>query len=443
MVYKTQLYFLLSLLLAACSTQGPTRGDVAKDMQERSGYALPGETKLGDITLPPGASLEDGITEDEAVMIALWNNAVFQETLVNVDMAHGDLVQAGLLPNPVGTYAFAVADKPLRYALELPLEALWLQPLRVNAAKAEAERVSHQVSQAGLNLIRDARRAYSDMLQAQAQAAMLKESQVLRSRIASLAEKRFKAGDISPQEVNVVNLDALNAEQNAARSQFDIRANEERLRFVMGVGAYTGALKLDPVATPECKPLEMRALVDEALKSRPDMLAAKEAIEAAKQRSHITDFGWLGVVGVADATSGQKTGHELGPAVRANIPVFNQNQGNMARADAEVERALRNEQTVAHQLRLDINQAYVQYGQACKELSLMQTKVKTGLQADLERVQKAYEGGNVPYVMVLEASRAVVDSRLRGAQLKADVRRATAELERSAGKKIAGLTQTE
>jgi len=144
---------------------------------------------------------------------------------------------------------------------------------------------------------------------------------------------------------------------------------------------------------------------------------------------------------VADATGGTKTGHELGPAVRANIPVLNQNQGNIARADAEVERALRNEQTVAHQLRLDINLAYVQYSQACKELSLMQTRVKTGLQADLERVQKAYEGGNVPYLMVLEASRAVIDSRLRGAQLKADVRRATAELERSVGKKISALPQ--
>jgi len=250
------------------------RGDVSKDVEQRSGYALPHQTTLGQITLPPGASLEDGLTEDEAVMIALWNNAVFQETLVNVDIAHGDLVQAGLLPNPVGIFAFEMANKPLRYALEFPLEALWLQPIRVDAAKAEAERVSHQVSQAGLNLIRDTRRAYSDMLQAQAQADMFIESQTLRRRIAILAEKRFKAGDIALQEVNVTNLDALTAEQNAARSQFDIRTNEERLRFVMGVGTFIGELKLEAAPTLECTSLKQQILIEDALQTRPDMLAA-------------------------------------------------------------------------------------------------------------------------------------------------------------------------
>ncbi len=436
---------LAILLLSGCA-DGPMRDNVISDVQSRSGFAMPKETEAGKITLPPGASLEDGITEDEAVSIALWNNAAFQETLVNLDVARGDLIQAGLLPNPIGSYTFSTTNKPFKYALELPLEALWLRPFRINAAKAEAERVSHQLSQAGLNVIRDTRKAYSDMLQAQAQLKLLEESLALRSNIAGLAQKRYKAGDISLQEGNIAALDAMAAEQAAARSRYDIQTSAERLRFVMGVGAHVGELKLDPIPAPDCKEMDVAALVEEGLKNRPDALAAKEATTAAEARSNLSLFSWLGISGVADATSGKKTGHELSPAVKGTVPVFNLNQGNITRANAEEERAVRGEQTVAHQIRLDVNQSYAQYRQACSELNILQEKVKTGVETDLSRVEKAYEGGDVPYLMVLQSTRGVIDARLREAQLIGDVRRASSELERSVGSKLAPVapaTRTE
>ncbi|MET0155901.1 MAG: hypothetical protein ABW189_07365 [Rickettsiales bacterium] len=105
------------LLLSACAG-GPTRDNVIADVEKRSGFSIPKETEVGKITLPPAASLEDGITEDEAVSIALWNNAAFQETLVGLDVARGDLIQAGLLPNPIGSYTFSTDNKPFKYALE-------------------------------------------------------------------------------------------------------------------------------------------------------------------------------------------------------------------------------------------------------------------------------------------------------------------------------------
>ena len=70
---------------------------------------------------------ELGVTPDEAVLIALWNNAAFQELLADLNVARGDLIQAGLLPNPEVVYFFSVPDKPFKYALDLPLEAIWLR----------------------------------------------------------------------------------------------------------------------------------------------------------------------------------------------------------------------------------------------------------------------------------------------------------------------------
>jgi cobalt-zinc-cadmium efflux system outer membrane protein len=90
---------------------------------------------------PNGASLGDGITEDEAVLIAPWNNAAFQALLVELDLARADLIDAGLLPNPELVYFFPVTDKPYKYAMEFPLEALWLRPIKIAAAGRESARV--------------------------------------------------------------------------------------------------------------------------------------------------------------------------------------------------------------------------------------------------------------------------------------------------------------
>lgn len=113
--------------------------------------------------LPNGADWSDGLEEDEAILISLWNNAAFREALVESDLAHADLVQAGLLPNPDFIYFFPVSDKPFKYAAEFPVEAVWLRPIRVAAAERESQRVCHRLTQLGLDLIRDARQAYADV----------------------------------------------------------------------------------------------------------------------------------------------------------------------------------------------------------------------------------------------------------------------------------------
>ena len=40
--------------------------------------------QAGDCFLPNGANLADGLTVEEAILIALWNNAAFQELLVDI-----------------------------------------------------------------------------------------------------------------------------------------------------------------------------------------------------------------------------------------------------------------------------------------------------------------------------------------------------------------------
>jgi cobalt-zinc-cadmium efflux system outer membrane protein len=425
------------LLVAGCQTApcAPDRSAVSVSLSQRVGHSVPDCIEPGEITFPPGATLEDGVTEDEAVSIALWNNAAFQELLVDLGLARGDLIQAGLLPNPEFVYYWPVSDKPFKYLFDLPIEALWLRPIRVRSAASEADRTAERLTQAGLDLMRDVRQAYADVVLAKERVRIAGESVTLRGRIAELAEARLKAGDISPQEGATARIDALQAQQDATRAGLEVPVLEERLRNLMGISPLRVPLTLDAGPPPRCGTLDTEFLTGEAIGSRPDALAAAEAVAAAEARVRLARIGWVRFLGIADATSGNN-GHVLGPALRVTVPLFNRNQGGVARAEAELERALRNQKTVEYQIILDVNRSYFQFQQACGELEILREKVRPEVEGAVRRAQGAYQEGNVPIFIVLETTRQLLDNYLREAQLHGDLRRSWAELERSVGQRL-------
>src|SRR5204862_1880180 len=119
-----------------------------------------------------------------------------------------------------------------------------LRPVRVKAAAGDADRASKRLAQAGLDLMRDVRQAYADVVLARERVRVAGEAVKLRGKIAELAAERLKGGFISEQEAATAKIDALLAEQDAARIEHDVPVLEERLRNLMGVGAYRGPLPL-------------------------------------------------------------------------------------------------------------------------------------------------------------------------------------------------------
>lgn len=419
------------------------RGDVSAHVADRMGYELGAAPIDGATFLPAGISLEAGLAEDEAVLVALWNNAAFQELLADLGIARGDLVQAGLLPNPEIIYLFQMPEKPLRYAVDLPLEAFWLRPIRVAAAARESDRVSQRLTQAALDLIRDVRQAYADALVARGRLTVGEDALRVRGEISKAADARLKAGDISVQEAAAARIDVLQAQQDLIRIRQDVSLASARLRNLLGLRDAGATLKLNPARLIPAADPDLDALIDDATQQRPDVLAADQNIAAARERLRLSRLVWFRFLGIADATSGQKTGHELGPGFRMTVPLFNRNQGNIARAEAELEKAVRNRQTVVDQVVLDVRQAHVRFAQARSELDVVEGKVRPEVDGAIKRAESAYREGNAPYVIVLETTRQYLDTRLRQEQLRGEVRRAAADLERSVGRRIAATAAEE
>jgi cobalt-zinc-cadmium efflux system outer membrane protein len=387
------------------------------------------------LSLPPGFHWEEQLTEDAAVTLALWNNAAFHEVLTGLGLARADEVQAGQLPNPELWLLTPLGVKQLEYAVEFPVEALWLRPQRVAVAQRESERVAAALVQSGLNLIRDVRAAYADVLLAEDRVQIARDAERLRRRIAELAEARLKAGDAGPVEVATARIDALRATQEAARLEDDVELARERLRNLMGVGATHPSLKLCEPPLPVIN-LDAATLVADALAARPDLAAAAHAVAVAEARLRLARCDWVRFLGISDANGRGQKGYEQGPGFRVTLPLFNWNQGGIARAEAERERVARQYDTLRDRIMLEVRQAQVQLAQARADLTRWQTRIRPAVEKAIGAAERAYKEGDTNLVLVLETTRQLLDAQGREAQLRADVRRAIAELERSVGYRL-------
>ncbi|MCJ7580698.1 MAG: hypothetical protein MUP98_09215, partial [Candidatus Aminicenantes bacterium] len=83
LLFKVLLISSLIVTWAGCSVHTQhTTASVSNAIKDRTGHGLNVDKIEQELNLPDDVALQDGLTEEEAVAIALWNNALFQTELV-------------------------------------------------------------------------------------------------------------------------------------------------------------------------------------------------------------------------------------------------------------------------------------------------------------------------------------------------------------------------
>ncbi len=378
------------------------------------------------------------LTESDAVLYALNNNAAFKASLVDLKLAKADLVNAGLLPNPELLFSFAVANKPYRYAIDLPIEALWLRPIRLRTMQHEADATSYRLTQLGLNLIKDVRIAYAQAVLAKERLKVAESSNQLRENIYALSLKRLEAGDINGKDILLAQNDAAIAKRDWELAQYDIDIKMQALLYLLGIAQQQHHLALSPNVIPACNIDEVDILLTQSIQQRPDILSAQYSINAAREKIKLTKLNWLKFTSTADATSGAANGHTLGPSIRTTIPIANQNQGMISRSEAELEKAELNFEALKQQALLEIKTTHLQYQQSCHEWQVLEDTLMPTAQKTIQLTEHAYQKGDISYLQTLEANRQFVDTQMREVQLKAELIGKYAELMRNISNRADG-----
>lgn len=423
--------FVTALVVSGCvPTSAHDRDSVSNALEARTGRVLRPAGEDTNVRLPPGTQLGDGVDEDEAVGVALWNNARFQADLTGLGLARADLIDAGMIRDPLFTLFFPLGPKQLEFTAWFPIEALWQRPAKIAAAQADVERVATNLVQSGLDFVRDVRLGWADTVLANDRARLARDGVMLRQKLTTLAEARRRNGDISELELSTVRLELHRAEVEARRLEREADAARIRLAGLLGVEEPVQPLASEP------EPRSLTETVKDALALRPDLRAAELAIDGARERGGAAVAAMVPPASLIADANGQGTkGFEMGPGFQVELPLWNQQQGPRARAAVELERAWWNYAAVRRRIEVEVADAKARYLGAREALELLRGTVLREVDSNLALASRAFAAGEVSNLVVLEAARLQVDARQREVELLAEVRRASAELDRSVGRK--------
>jgi outer membrane protein, heavy metal efflux system len=351
--------------------------------------ALPGRAQTS-------ASEQKTITLEELQQMAFQNNPTFRQSAANIQAAEGRKKQSGLYPNPTVGYqgeqirggsfhggeqgVFVQQDIVMGGKLGLNRK-IFDQELRQAETEAEEQKV---------RVVTNVRMSYIQALAAQ-------QTLELRQNLSKLADD---AVETSHQLANVGQADApdmLESEVEAQQAQLAVTmAEQNQQRVWRALAAVVGNPRLPLIKlegkledTPTVSADELvEKIVNESPAVRIAELGVKraEAALARAKREPIPDLQLRGGMQQNGEllSDGSPVGLQGFADVGVRIPIFNRNQGNIATAKADTERAQREVERVKLVLRERAASVVQNY-------TFSQIAVERYKNQMIPRAQKAYE----------------------------------------------------
>jgi len=420
---------------SACASAGRLPDPAAIDaaLRARTNHGI----RIGDGEgLPPSVTTDDGLSPEEAVEIALWNNPAFQVVLTDLGFARADLIEARQLRNPILSLLFPWGPKQFESTLQLPIEAIWQRPRRVKAATLDAEAVAARLMSDGLGVMAQARSAYLDASAAEARGRLSRESAELWGRLRTIGDARLREGDISEFEARAVRSEAAMSDAFARGADGDRELARIQLEALLAI-PMSSAMTLTPIDDLPISPCEsVDALVTDALASRPDVRAAELAVEAAAARVGLERSKILTLTANLDANGEGKQGFELGPGLGLDLPL-NGNAGGRAHTAAALTHASRRYLAVQSNVRAELRAGVARLARGRDVLRVWDEQVIDSLVIERQQAEKAYEAGETPLYTMLDTARRLVIARRARLEARVDLLAAAITLDRAIGRSCA------
>jgi cobalt-zinc-cadmium efflux system outer membrane protein len=430
------LVLVLPFFVTACATRSVFDKQYVSDkIKDKSGFDL-ADQYSDSLMIPPPVVLEDGLTEDESVSLALWNSPQLKVDLAALGFARADLIDAKMLPNPVFSLLFPVGPKQLEFTLSYYADILWQRPRKVAIAKLNTENVAENLVQHGLSMIRDVCITYADLFRAGEELKLYEEKVKLDGEIAKIASLRVEAGDISELEETAFRLAESQARESFLSAKKNIETQKIRFLTMLGLASDRTDIKIDPASLEEVTMPDQEQLIEAALAFRPDMRASEIEIEIAGEK-----LGWerskiLNLTVMLDANAKGTEGFEMGPGVQLAVPIFNFNKGGRVRAQTEMQRAAANYILVQQSIRSQVVQSYQDYLAAKAAYDMLKNEILPVSEKSVINGESAYLTGEISYLEFLEFKRQDINAQLRFFNAEANVRKSLAGLYFSIGGKL-------
>jgi cobalt-zinc-cadmium efflux system outer membrane protein len=438
-----------ALGLTGCASLQPREAfpKIAGQVQERTGARVvwnQGSEPDREVADALHGLLARELSADDAVQIALLNNRTAQATYEELGIAQAELVQAGLLKNPVFSVLARFPEAGKGSAdVELSVTEDFIQllslPLRKKVAAAQYEAAKARVTGEIVNLSADVRQAFYRLQGAQ-QMVEMRRSVVAATGASLDARKRLReAGNIT--ELELANEQALygQARIDLARSEAELVKGRERVLALLGLWGPEANIKV-AARLPDLPPSDMGVdhIEAVAIRQRLDLAAAVKELNATYQSLGLTQqFTWLnGSELSVDGERGTDGSWVTGPGLTLPIPIFDTGAAQVSIARSRIRQATARLYALAVQIRSDARSARAEMLAARDRANYYRTSLVPLRRKITQQTQLQYNAMIMGVFQLLQAKRDEIDAGRDYIESIQDYWLARTELERAIGGKL-------
>lgn len=377
----------------------------------------------------------DAVTVDQALTMFRERSPRVAAANAAVGVAAADLVDATIYPNPEVGFSTArtatgdTAGPEGQYTLDLSIPILigGQRGRRKSAANAHVAAARTEVAQAVGEAELEIRARFAALLAAQERTTVLESALADARALRDIVAGRTSAGAGSPYAVERIDLAIASLASRVASAKAEESAASGDLAIAAGLpGWHPRALgDFATVAGP---------LPNTVDTEHPALAAARAAGVAARAdelraRSEAVPTPSVGVQALSTATP---NGLALSFGASVPLPLFDRNQGAIARAQAERRRAELELAAKNAELATELERAQRVLAARKADSQSFQADALQRLAKVRAMAEASYRSGQAGIVELLDALDAITEARLRDIDLRASVANAELDVRRAA-----------
>ncbi len=419
------------LLLSGCQTYHPKPLPTTPDLMRSPLLTVP----VDELDLPglqPHPIPTNGLDETAVVILAVLNNPDLKAARLQAGVAQAQLLEAGLLPDPVVSGGLAKSSMFTGYNVGLSEDIQAL--ITRGAAKAAAQ--AH-VQQINLGILwqeyQVAEKAEELFIQSRANDEL---KGILTSTHNLLAERyrqekaALKQGNMTADKVSADLASLTDAETNLRQLQLDSNRTRHDLNMLLGLKPDVRLHLIGQIESRRLSKQQFQAAVMALPHRRADLLALQAGYQSQEQllrEAILAQFPSMSA-GVENSKSPEDGIYSSGFTVNITLPLFNRNQGQIA-----IHKATRAQLYQTYQARLD--QAASEVDQIWQAMPIMEQQLRD-LEAHLpvlaksaEAAEQSFQQGNLDLSTYLGVKLSWQPGQAEVIRLRAALERAQAALQ--------------
>jgi len=360
------------------------------------------------------------ITLDDAIQMALAHNHTLQAERTTIDQSEAQETTANLRPNPVllgdaqflpvfnwNVFNASYVDNAAQFDVGVSylFERGKKRQHRLAAAKDQTAVTRSTVADNERTLTFQVAQLFTNVQLAESTLDLAREDLKSFQNSVDISKERYRAGDISEDDYLKIKLQLLQFQTDAAQAEMARMQALSDLRQQLGRESVpadydvAGPFDYVPLSAKQ-EDLEMKALA-----TRPDLRAAQQGVTAANSQYQLAKAN-----GKKDVTAQINYTHIADLSTTSlfgqiQIPIFDRNQGEIARTKFAITQAQEQEKAASNQVLTDVADAYDGVETNNQIIQLYRSGYLDDAQQDRDISEYAYKRGAASLLDFLDAER--------------------------------------